>query len=137
MAVRLTTPATLPSTSETHHQVAIASGSTMVFVAGQVSMDAEGNLVGTGDVAAQVEQCYVNVAAALAEAGATFDDVVKLTIYTTQMTPESLQAFGEGIGRACARLGMAQPMPPITGIGVTALAEPEHIVEVDAVAVID
>ena len=135
MPIELLTPATLPSTS-THHQVAIATGSRLVFIAGQVALDADGHRVGDGDTAAQVEQCYVNVAAALASVGATFDDVAKLTVYTTDLTPDGLQAFGEGLGRACARLGIAQPMAPLTGIGVSALAEPEFRVEIEAIAVI-
>ena len=60
-----------------HRQVAIATGSKLVFMAGQVAWDADGNLVGKGDLAAQVEQCYLNVAAAVAEAGGTFDNVAK------------------------------------------------------------
>ncbi len=136
MTVILQTPDTLPTTT-THHQVAIARGTKMVFVAGQVALDADGNRVGDGDTAAQVEQCYVNVAAALRAAGASFDDVVKLTIYATDLSPTGLAHFGEGLGRACARLGIAQPMAPLTGIGVSALAEPEFRVEIEAIAILD
>ena len=50
-------------------------------MAGQVASDADGVLVGKDDHAAQVEQCYLNVAAAVAEAGGTFDNVAKLTVY--------------------------------------------------------
>ncbi len=136
MTVTLMTPEALPTTS-THHQVAVARGTKMVFIAGQVALDADGNRVGDGDTASQVEQCYVNVAAALHEVGASFDDVVKLTIYATDLSPEGLSQFGEGLGRACARLGIPQPMAPLTGIGVTALAEPEFRVEIEAIAILD
>ena len=135
MPVRLITPDTLP-TAPTHHQLAIASGSRMVFVAGQVALDPDGHHVGIDDTAAQVEQCYVNVAAALDEAGATFDDVVKLTAYVTDLDADALQQFGVGVGRACERLGISPPMAPLTGIGVDALAEPEFRVELEAIAVI-
>lgn len=135
MPIELKTPATLPSTS-THHQVSIATGSKMVFIAGQVALDADGNLVGDGDTAAQVEQCYINVAAALAEVGASFDDVAKLTVYATDLSADGLQQFGDGLGRACARLHIAQPMAPLTGIGVAALAEPGFRVEVEAIAIL-
>lgn len=135
MSIELKTPTTLPATS-THHQISIATGTRMVFVAGQVALDADGNRVGDGDTAAQVEQCYVNVAAALSEAGATFDDVAKLTVYATDLSAEGMQQFGEGLGRACARLGIAQPMAPLTGIGVSALAEPEFRVEIEAIAIL-
>ena len=107
-----------------------------MFIAGQVALDAHGNRVGDGDIAAQVEQCYMKVAAALADAGATFDDVAKLTVYATDLSPQGLQQFGEGLGRACARLQIAQPMAPLTGIGVAALAEPEFVVEIEAIAIL-
>jgi enamine deaminase RidA (YjgF/YER057c/UK114 family) len=136
MPIELRTPASLPSAS-THHQISIATGTRVVFIAGQVALDAGGNRVGDGDTAAQVEQCYVNVAAALAEAGATFDDVVKLTVYATDLSPDGLQQFGEGLGRACVRLGIDQPMAPLTGIGVAALAEPEFRVEIEAIAILE
>ncbi|TDT18162.1 enamine deaminase RidA (YjgF/YER057c/UK114 family) [Ilumatobacter fluminis] len=135
MPVRLLTPHTLPTTP-THHQVAVSSGSQMVFIAGQVALDASGAHVGGDDVAAQVEQCYLNVAAALGAVGATFDDVVKLTAYVTDLDPAVLPQFGDGVARACDRLGIAPPMAPLTGIGVAALAEPEFRVEIEAVAVL-
>jgi enamine deaminase RidA (YjgF/YER057c/UK114 family) len=136
MTVKLITPAALPTTA-THHQLSIATGSRLVFIAGQVALDAEGNRVGDGDIAAQVEQCYVNVGAALAAAGATFDDVAKFTVYATNISPAALEAFGEGLGRACSRLNIPQPMAPLTGICVVALAEPEFQVEIEAIAVLN
>jgi enamine deaminase RidA (YjgF/YER057c/UK114 family) len=136
MSIELITPAALPTTT-THHQLSIATGSKLVFIAGQVALDADGNRVGDGDTAAQVEQCYVNIAAALAAAGATFDDVAKFTVYATDLSPAALEAFGEGISRACERLQIPQPMAPLTGIGVVALAEPEFRVEIEAIAVLN
>lgn len=108
----------------------------MVFVAGQVALDANGAHVGVDDTAAQVEQCYLNVAAALDAAGATFDDVVKLTAYATDLRPDVLAQFSVGVARACERLNISPPMAPLTGIGVEALAEPEFRVEIDAIAVV-
>lgn len=108
-----------------------------MFVAGQVAHDADGNPVGAGDLAAQVEQCYVNVATALAAAGASFDDVAKLTVYVVDWTPEKMPLLGEGLARAAERLGVPTlPAPPLTGIGVAALAEPDLLVEVEATAVV-
>lgn len=86
---------------------------------------------------AQVEQCYLNVAAALEAAGTSFDDVVKVTVYTTDLSPAGLNDFGEGLRRACARIGIPQPMAPLTGIGVSAPAEPEFRVEIEAIAILD
>ncbi len=61
--------------------MAVATGSKLVFVAGQVALEADGATVGVADLAAQVEHCYLNVATALAQVGASFDDVAKLTVY--------------------------------------------------------
>ncbi|XXY85827.1 RidA family protein [Sorangium sp. So ce296] len=79
MAITLVNPSGLPKI-EAYRQVSIATGSRLVFIAGQVAWDAEGRTVGVGDFAAQVEQCYLNVATALAAVGGTFNDVAKLTI---------------------------------------------------------
>lgn len=135
MAITLVNPDGLPEVGA-YKQVSVASGSKLVFVAGQVSWDADGVTVGAGDLAAQVERCYLNVATALAGVGATFDDVAKLTVYVVDWTPDKMPLFAEGVARAAARLG-AVPVPPGTLIGVAALDAPDHLVEVEATAVID
>jgi enamine deaminase RidA (YjgF/YER057c/UK114 family) len=135
MAISLIDPAGLPQV-DTHRQVAVATGSRLVFLAGQVAWAADGTTVGVGDLAAQVEQCYLNVATALAEVGGTFDDVAKLTVYIVGFSPDMMPALGEGIARAAATLGVA-PAAPITGIGVASLAAPDLLVEVEATAVLD
>lgn len=134
MPITLINPDGLPSV-DLYHQVAVASGSRMVFLAGQVSVDADGAVIGTGDLAAQVEQCFRNVATALAAADATFADVAKLTVYLVDWTPDKMGALAAGISRAAAALGISAP-PPLTGVGVAALAGPELLVEVEATAVV-
>ncbi|MEW2413171.1 RidA family protein [Streptomyces sp. NPDC046866] len=135
MAVTLVDPDGLP-TIDVYRQMAIASGSRMVFVAGQVAWDAEGRTVGAGDLAAQVEQCCLNVGTALAAAGGTFDDVAKVTVYVVDWTPDKMPLLLDGISRAAAKLGTA-PLPPATLVGVAALHVPEHLVEIEAAAVLD
>ncbi|MFD9591735.1 RidA family protein [Kitasatospora sp. NPDC059973] len=135
MAITLLNPTGLPEIGA-YRQVSIATGSRLVFLAGQVAWDADGVTVGAGDLAAQVERCYLNVATALAGAGASFDDVAKLTVYVVDWTPDKLPLFLAGVGRAAAALGVT-PVPPGTLIGVAALDVPEHLVEVEAVAVLD
>ncbi|MFJ6699557.1 RidA family protein [Streptomyces sp. NPDC091272] len=135
MAITLVNPDGLPQIP-VYRQVSIATGSKLVFLAGQVAWDAEGNTVGEGDLATQVEQCYLNVGTALAAAGASFDDVAKLTVYVVDWTPDKMPLFLEGVARASAVLGIT-PMAPGTLIGVAALDVPEHLVEVEATAVID
>ncbi|MBZ9594032.1 MULTISPECIES: RidA family protein [Streptomyces] len=135
MAVTLINPTGLPAI-DAYRQVSVATGSKLVFIAGQVSWDAEGVTVGEGDLAAQVEQCYLNVGTALAGAGATFDDVAKLNVHVVDWTPDQMPRLLEGMDRAAAKLGIT-PVPPATLLGVAALDVPEHMVEVEAIAVID
>ncbi|GAA1504772.1 RidA family protein [Streptomyces albidochromogenes] len=135
MAITLMNPGGLPEVGA-YRQVSIATGSKLVFIAGQVAWDAEGVTVGEGDLAAQVEQCYLNIGIALAEAGASFDDVAKLTLYVVDWTPDKMPLLLEGITRAAAKLRVP-PVPPATLLGVAALDVPEHMVEVEATAVVD
>ncbi|MDQ2584457.1 RidA family protein [Saccharothrix yanglingensis] len=135
MAITLVNPDGLPKAG-VYRQVSVATGSKLVFVAGQVARDGDGNRVGEGDLAAQAEQAYLNVGTALAAVGASFDDVAKLTVYVVDWTPDKMPAFLEGVGRAAAKLGVT-PVPPATLVGVAALAEPDLMVEVEATAVLD
>ncbi|MFE6920937.1 RidA family protein [Nocardia sp. NPDC057663] len=134
MAVELVNPEGLPK-SEVYRQLSIATGSRLVFLAGQVARDADGNPVGAGDFAAQVEQAYLNIGTALAEIGGSFDDVAKLTIYVVDWGPDKFPLLGEGVARAAAKLGV-DPVKPITLLGVAALGEPDLMVEVEATAVL-
>ncbi|MBP2364987.1 RidA family protein [Pseudonocardia parietis] len=134
MPIELSNPPGLPQPDH-YRQVAVATGSRTVYVAGQVARTADGTPVGPGDLAAQVEQAYVNVGTALAGVGGSFDDVAKLTIYLVDLDPSKLEALGEGVGRATARLGL-DLIKPVTLLGVAALGEPDLLVEVEAVAVL-
>ena len=135
MTITLVNPEGLPRI-DVYRQVSVATGSRLVFVAGQVAWDAEGGTVGKDDLAAQVEQCYINVGTALAGVGATFDDVAKLNVHVVGWTPDRMPLLLEGIARASARLRVT-PLPPATLLGVAALDVPEHLVEVEATAVLD
>lgn len=135
MAVTLINPDGLPK-PEVYRQLSVATGSKLVFLAGQVARDAEGRKVGEGDLAAQVEQAYLNVATALAEVGGSFDDVAKLTVYVVDWSEDKMPLLGEGVARAAQKLGI-DPVKPITLLGVAALGEPDLLVEVEATAVLD
>ncbi|MET8676331.1 RidA family protein [Streptomyces sp. NPDC004647] len=135
MAITLANPEGLTKV-DLYRQVSVATGSKLVFIAGQVAWDADGVTVGEGDLAAQVEQCYLNVGTALAEVGASFDNVAKLTVYLVDWTPDKMPLFVEGVARAAAKLGVTLA-PPLTGVGVAALAGPDILVEVEATAIID
>ncbi|MFI6333648.1 RidA family protein [Streptomyces sp. NPDC050535] len=135
MTITLMNPEGLPVV-DAIRQVSIATGTKMIFVAGQVSWDADGVTVGEGDLVAQVERSYLNAGTALAAAGATFDDVVKLTIYVVDWTADKMPLFLEGVSRAAAKLGVT-PMAPGSLIGVATLDVPDHLVEVEVTAILD
>ena len=135
MPISLMNPEGLPKV-DFHRQVSVATGSKLVFMAGQVAWDADGVTVGQNDLAAQIEQCYLNVATALAGAGGSFDDVAKMTIYVVDWSIEKMPLVVEGRARAAAKLGVA-PLAPGTLVGVAALFAPDILVEVEAIAVID
>ena len=134
MAITLVNPSGLPKI-DVYQQVSIATGSKFVFIAGQVAWDAKGKTVGEGDLTAQVVQCYLNIGTALAEAGGSFDDVAKLNFYVVDWTPDKMSSLLEGISRAAEALGTT-PVPPATLVGVAALDAPEHLVEIEATAIL-
>lgn len=135
MVVELINPPGLP-VPEGYVHMAVATGRRTVYLSGQVARDAAGAPVGPGDLAGQVEQAYRNVTAALAGAGATWEDIAKLTVYVVDWSPEKFAALFEGAVRAAQELGF-DPVKPTTLIGVAALGEPDLLVEVEAIAVLD
>ena len=135
MAVELINPPELAA-PEAYAQLSIATGSRTVYVSGQVARDAQGQPVGAGDLAAQVEQVYENLITALAGVGGSFDDIARMTCYVVDWSPELMPQLIEGAMRVAGRRGI-NPIRPITLIGVTALGEPDLLVEVEAIAVLD
>ena len=131
MSLELINPEELP-TSESYTQVVVARGSRLVFVAGQVADDAQGNLVGSGDLAAQARQAFANVGRALAAAGAGPEQVSRITIYVVQHRPEYLPLIS-----AARAAVFGDHLPADTLLGVEALAEPGYLIEVEAIAVVD
>jgi len=124
----------LPEPQDFTH-VAIASGSRMVFLAGQVAQDADGELVGAGDLAAQTEQALINVAACLETAGATFADVAKTTMYVVDWEEGKLEQLVAGTMSAAERVG-APPPAPVTLVPVPRLFSDGYLIEIDITAVL-
>lgn len=134
MSVSLLDPIGLKKPT-THYHVAVGTGTRQVHVAGQVALDRNGELVGKGDLAAQVAQTFRNVAIALEAADATFAEVVRLRIYVAGWSPDMMPAFSDGIRRVAEELNIGQP--PTSMIGVSMLFDPEVLVEVEATAILD
>lgn len=105
----------------------------LVFVAGQVAMDADGRVVGEGDIKAQATQVYRNLAAVLAEAGCTLRDVVKFTTFLVRN--EDWTPFAEWRRAEYPKLFPDGVYPANTGVVVVELARPELRLEVEAIAV--
>ncbi|HEY7208486.1 MAG TPA: RidA family protein [Gaiellaceae bacterium] len=101
----------------------------VVFVAGQGPVSAEGELVGDGDFDAQVRQTFENLGTVLEQAGATLDSIVKTTVYVTDIG--RLRDYG----RVKSEF-LSGPPAASTAVQVGALAVPGMMIEVDAVAVV-
>jgi len=124
-------PDDLP-TPQTYTHVVAATGSRLVFVAGQVADDAQGSLVGPGDLTAQARQAFANVGRALAAGGAHPEQVAKITIFVVGYRPECLAAIEAG---RVALFGDHKPADSL--VGVETLSDPGYLIEVEAVAVLD
>jgi enamine deaminase RidA (YjgF/YER057c/UK114 family) len=120
------------ATPESYTHVVVATGSRLVFVAGQVADDADGNLVGPGDLAVQARRAFANLGCALAAAGARPQQVARITIYVVGHRAEYLPLISE------ARIAVfGDHKPADTLLGVETLAEPGYLIEVEAAAVLD
>ena len=113
------------------HVVSVSGGRT-VYIAGQIALDAEGNVVGRGDLGAQARQVFRNLQAALAAAGATFADVVKMNTYVVNMDPANLAPIRE----ARAEFLPVDRLPASTLVGVTQLAVEGLLIVVEMIAVV-
>jgi enamine deaminase RidA (YjgF/YER057c/UK114 family) len=136
MSVHRFTPEGLMQPTPYHH-VAVGTGTRHVHVSGQISRLADAAPVATGDLAGQVAQALRNTARGLAGAGATFNDVVRLTFYVTGWEPEKITAFMTGVEQVAEEIGLPMPLPPSSLIGVDYLFEPDVLVEVEATAILD
>ncbi len=108
---------------------AVVAGTT-VYLRGQIGQDLDtSESVGVGDVSAQAEQAMANIAMLLGEAGGELEDIVKITIYLVD--PRFREPVYQVVGK-----WLKGVYPVSTGIVVSALARPEWLVEIDAIAVL-
>ena len=131
MTLERLNPADLAS-PQTYTHVIVASGTTLIFVAGQVAEDGEGNLVGPRDLAVQARQAFDNLGRALTASGARPAQVAKITIVVVDFREEHLPLIEAG---RVALFGDHKPADTL--VGVSTLAHPGCLIEVDAVAVVD
>ena len=105
------------------------AGNTL-YISGQVAADLEGNLVGRGDAEAQAAQCFKNLEAIVRHFGGALDNIVKTTTYITNW------GFRPLVAAARDRIFSA-PYPANTLVVISALASPDYLVEIEAIAVLD
>jgi enamine deaminase RidA (YjgF/YER057c/UK114 family) len=111
------------------HVVVVTEARKTIFVAGQLARDARGEVVGKGDMGAQVRQTCENIKAALAAAGATLSDVVKTNTYVTDIA--------EYFKHVNVRMEYFPSLPTSTTVEVRRLAHPDLLVEIEVVAMVD
>lgn len=111
------------------HVVVVEGGRRTIFIAGQVPRDKDGKTVGKGDMGAQIKQVGENITAALKAAGASLADVVKTTTYVTDMT--------EFFKHTDVRMKYFGALPTSTTVEVRKLADPDFLVEIEAMAIVD
>jgi reactive intermediate/imine deaminase len=124
-----TNPPTLSTPTGYAHVVAVSGPVRTIYIAGQVSADARGNIVGGGDMKAQAEQVFKNLEAALTAAGARFSDVVKMNTYATDLA--NIQAVRDVRSRY-----FGETLPASTLVQVAGLARPEFLLEIEVIAAV-
>jgi reactive intermediate/imine deaminase len=108
--------------------VVVKGGSSMIFVAGQAAFDKDGHVVGKGDITQQTQVTLENVKSVLESAGASLEDVVRITVFLTDIRNMSVMQ------RVRANYFRSN-YPASTGVQVSSLAHEDLLVEIDAIAV--
>jgi 2-iminobutanoate/2-iminopropanoate deaminase len=112
------------------HVVTVTGPAKMIYIAGQLARDVDGNIVGPGDMRAQLEQTFKNLDACLKAAGATWADVVKTNTFVTDY-----QAFSQCSDVRMRYFGVGSPTS--TTIQISGLAQPEAMIEIEMIAVVE
>ena len=116
-----------------YHHVTVTDAGRMVFLAGQCPLDEQGQLVGSGDLRAQVEQVVRNIVTALSSVGATSDDVVRTVIYVVSPNREDLALVWTTLRNSAIANALSTAS---TLLGVAQLGYPGQLVEIDVTAVL-
>jgi len=115
----------------TFTQVVVAEGETIVHISGQTARDEKANVVGVGDVRRQAAKVFDNLRVAVEAAGGSMKDIVKITTFVVDLKPDDRVWIGELVRKSF-------PRPPAhTLVGISALAAPELLIEIEAIAVLD
>jgi enamine deaminase RidA (YjgF/YER057c/UK114 family) len=130
--IKIFNPDGLAKPAGTYTHIAHAKTQNVVFIAGQVPMNAAGATVGKGDFEAQCAQVYANIHTALRAVGADWQNVVQFTSYLTRA--EDAAAFRAYRGREFPKMFPGGAYPPNTLLIISRLADPDYLLEVQTVA---
>ena len=114
-------------------QMVSSSGGTTIHMSGQVAWDENQNIVGAGDLAIQTQQTFKNIDTALKTIGASINDVVSMRIY---IVGEQMENSG-CVGATLREWFSAENAPATTWLGIHSLAQPDFLIEIEAIAVIN
>jgi 2-iminobutanoate/2-iminopropanoate deaminase len=128
-AIKRTNPPTLSKPTGYTHVVEVSGPVKTVYISGQIAYDADGNVVGAGDMKAQAEQVFKNLETALTAAGAKFSDVVKMNSYITDMSK------APAVREVRARY-FGDNVPASTFVQVAGLVRPELLLEIEVIAAV-
>ena len=126
---KFNTKVTYPEQSLDNDLCQVVKAGNLVFLRGQVGSDFDGNVIGIGDPAAQVEQAMKNVKQLLEEAGSNLDDICRIVVYLTD------RGYRDAVYQVIGKW-LKGVYPVSTGIVVDGLAKPEWLMEIEVTAVI-
>ena len=125
-------PPSAPAPAGMYSHVARMAPGELAFIAGQVAVDQKGNVVGVGDLAAQVDQVFANLGAILKDLGTDFESVVQFTTYLTKA--DSIPIWMSARGAVYPKLFPGGQYPPNTLLVIDRLVKPEFLLEIEAIA---
>ena len=114
-----------------YSQVVEVTASRIIFIAGQTALNRDGSLIGKNDFAAQAEQVFRNLSFALQASGCTASNLVKLTVFLTDM--DNLTSYREARNRFFASV-TPPAAPAVTLVEVSKLYDPDFMIEIEAIA---
>ena len=129
MAKEIIKPASM--SQPTGYSYAVKKSGTPVYIAGQVALDGQGKIVGEGDAAAQTEQVFANIKSVVEACGGAMADIVKINVYVTDIS------YRPAIAAARQKHFPDGQFPASTFVVISALAQPQFLVEIEAVAMIE
>ena len=115
----------------TFSQIAVTEGDKIVYISGQTARDPTSKIVAVGDVKGQAEKVFANLRTAIESVGGSMADIAKITTFVVNLQPDDRVWIGEMVKKHF-------PKPPAhTLVGISALAAPELLIEIEAIAVLD